>query len=139
MKKILSLLLIVLFFGSCKQHIDEKDLVKMNGYWEIEKAELPDGSKKEYKVNTTIDFFEIKGKTGFRKKVMPQLDGTYLMNNLSENITVSNKEGDLILNYSTPYAKWEEEIISLTDEKLVIKNDQDIEYHYKKPKPFSVK
>lgn len=139
MKKILSLLLIVLFFGSCKQHIDEKDLVKMNGYWEIEKAELPDGSKKEYKVNTTIDFFEIKGKTGFRKKVMPQLDGTYLMNNLSENITVSNKEGDLILNYSTPYAKWEEEIISLTDEKLVIKNDQDIEYHYKKSKPFSVK
>lgn len=111
----------------------------MNGYWEIEKAELPDGSKKEYKVNTTIDFFEIKGKTGFRKKVMPQLDGKYLMNNLSENITVSNNEGAIILNYSTPYAKWKEEIISLSDEKLVIKNDQDIEYHYKKPKPFSAK
>lgn len=139
MKKAFPLFLVALFFVSCKQHIDEKDLVKMNGYWEIEKAELPDGSKKEYKVNTTIDFFEIKGKKGFRKKVMPQLDGTYLMNDLSENIEVLNNDGDLVLSYATPYAKWKEEIISLSDEKLVVKNDQDIEYHYKKSKPFSVK
>lgn len=139
MKKVICLILVTLFFVSCKQQIDEKELVKINGYWEIEKAELPDGSKKEYKVNTTIDFFEIKGNKGLRKKVMPQLDGTYLMNNLSENISVTNKQGDVVLYYSTPYAKWKEEIISLSDEKLVIKNDQDIEYHYKKPKPFSVK
>lgn len=139
MKKTVIAVMTTLLFVSCKQHVDEKDLVKINGYWEIEKAELPDGSKKEYKVNTTIDFFEIKGKKGFRKKVMPQLDGTYLMNDLSENITVMNREGDIILNYSTPYAKWKEEIVELTDKTLVIKNDQDIEYHYKKPKPFSVK
>lgn len=139
MKKVFSIILVVLFFTGCKQHIDEKELVKINGYWEIEKAELPDGSKKEYKVNTTIDFFEIKGKKGFRKKVMPQLDGSYLMNDLSESIEVVNREGDIILNYATPYAKWKEKIIALSEEKLVIKNDQDIEYHYKKPKPFSVK
>jgi len=139
MKKVIFLVLVALFLASCKQQIDEKELVKINGYWEIEKAELPDGSKKEYKVNTTIDFFEIKGKKGFRKKVMPQLDGTYLMNDLSENIEVTSNEGEIVLNYSTPYAKWKEEIVSLTDEALVIKNDQDIEYHYKKPKPFSVK
>lgn len=139
MKKAFSLFLVALFFVSCKQHIDEKDLVKMNGYWEIEKAEMPDGSKKEYTVNTTIDFFEIKGKKGFRKKVMPQLDGTYLMNDLSENIEVVNKEGDLVLSYATPYAKWKEEIITLSDDKLVVKNDQDIKYYYKKSKPFSVK
>lgn len=139
MKKVFSLALVALFFVSCKQQIDEKELVKINGYWEIEKAEMPDGSKKEYKVNTTIDFFEIKEMRGFRKKVMPQLDGTYLMNDLSETIEVVNQDGDIILNYATPYAKWKEEIIELTDDKLVIKNDQDIEYYYKKPKPFSVK
>jgi hypothetical protein len=119
--------------------VSEKDLAKINGYWEIEKAELPDGSKKEYKINTTIDFFEIKGKKGFRKKVMPQLDGTYLMNDLSENIEVISNDGDVMLSYTTPYAKWKEEIISISDDQLVIKNDQDIEYHYKKSKPFSVK
>jgi len=139
MRKAVIAVIATLLFVSCKQRIDEKDLVKINGYWEIEKAELPDGSKKEYKVNPTIDFFEIKGNKGFRKKVMPQLDGTYLMNNLSENIDVINNEGDIVLNYTTPYAKWKEEIVELTNEKLVVKNDQDIEYHYKKPKPFSVK
>ena len=70
---------------------------------------------------------------------MPQLDGTYLMNNLSEQIEITNNEGAIILNYSTPYAKWKDEIIAISDEELVIKNEQDIEYHYKKPKPFSVK
>ncbi|ESU22353.1 hypothetical protein FEDK69T_23370 [Flavobacterium enshiense DK69] len=124
---------------SCKQDITEKDLAKINGYWEIEKAELPDGSKKEYKINSTIDFFEIKGKKGFRKKVMPQLDGKYLMNDLSETIVVDIADGDVIFNYATPYAKWKETIVSISDDKLVVKNDQDIEYYYKKAKPFSVK
>ncbi|UOK41156.1 MULTISPECIES: lipocalin family protein [Flavobacterium] len=128
----------VLLVG-CKQDITEKDLAKINGYWEIEKAELPDGSKKEYKINSTIDFFEIKGKKGFRKKVMPQLDGKYMMNDLSETIVVDIADGDVIFNYTTPYAKWEETIVSITDEKLVVKNDQDIEYYYKRAKPFSVK
>ena len=100
---------------SCKQKIKETDISNLNGYWEIEKVDLPDGDKKEYKVNTTIDFFEIKGKKGFRKKVMPQLDGSYLMNDLSESIEVVNREGDIILNYATPYAKWKEEIIELSD------------------------
>ena len=139
MRKLVTVVFTVLVFAGCKQAVKESDLAKINGYWEIEKAELPDGSKKEYKVNTTIDFFEIKGKTGFRKKVMPQLDGTYLVNDLSENIVISNKDGDVIFNYSTPYAKWKEKIISVSDEKLVVKNDQDIEYHYKKSKPFSLK
>lgn len=139
MKKLITVVFAVLLLTACKQSVKESDLVKINGYWEIEKAQLPDGSKKEYKVNTTIDFFEIKDKKGFRKKVMPQLDGTYLVNDLSENIVVSDNDGNLVFNYSTPYAKWKEKIISLSDEELVVKNDQDIEYHYKKSNPFSKK
>lgn len=139
MKKIGVLLLFSLLFIGCKQKITDAELAKINGYWEIEKAELPDGSKKEYTVNPTIDFIEIKGKNGFRKKVMPQLDGTYLMNNVSEKIEVENTEGTVVLKYSTSYAKWKEEVLEVSNERLVIKNDQDLEYTYKRPKPFSVK
>jgi lipocalin-like protein len=139
MRKFIVVFVAALSFVGCKQKIDEKELAKINGYWEIEKAELPDGSSKEYKVNSTIDYFEIKGNAGFRKKVMPQLDGTYLINNLAEKIEITNNDGDVILNYSTSYAKWKERIVAISDEQLVIVNDQDIEYHYKKPKPFSVK
>ena len=79
MKKIF-LLIVLTSMLSCKQKIKEADISNLNGYWEIEKVDLPDGDKKEYKVNETIDFFKIENKKGFRKKVMPQLDGTYLTN-----------------------------------------------------------
>lgn len=138
MKRIL-LLIVLLSVLSCKQDISEADISNLNGYWEIEKVELPDGDKKEYKVNETIDFFKIEANKGFRKKVMPQLDGTYLTNDIQEDVVVVVKDGDASLQYKTTYASWNEEIIELTKDKLVVKNQQEIEYYYKRPAKFSVK
>jgi len=138
MKRIL-LLIVLVSVLSCKQKITEADLSNLNGYWEIEKVELPDGDKKEYKVNETIDFFKIEANKGFRKKVMPQLDGTYLTNDIQEDVVVVIKDGDASLQYKTTYASWKEEIIELTKDKLVVKNQQEIEYYYKRPAKFSVK
>ena len=138
MKRIL-LLIVLVSVLSCKQKITEADLSNLNGYWEIEKVELPDGDKKEYKVNETIDFFKIEANKGFRKKVMPQLDGTYLTNDIQEDVVVVLKDGDASLQYKTTYASWKEEIIELTKDKLVVKNQQEIEYYYKRPAKFSVK
>ena len=138
MKRIL-LLIVLVSVLSCKQKITEADLSNLNGYWEIEKVELPDGDKKEYKVNETIDFFKIEANKGFRKKVMSQLDGTYLTNDIQEDVVVVVKDGDASLQYKTTYASWKEEIIELTKDKLVVKNQQEIEYYYKRPAKFSVK
>lgn len=138
MKRIL-LLIVLVSALSCKQKITEADLSNLNGYWEIEKVELPDGDMKEYKVNETIDFFKIEANKGFRKKVMPQLDGTYLTNDIQEDVVVVIKDGDASLQYKTTYASWKEEIIELTKDKLVVKNQQEIEYYYKRPAKFSVK
>lgn len=138
MKKIILFLVFGLFL-SCKQSISESDLQNLNGYWEIEKVELPDGEKKEYKVNETIDFFKIIDKKGFRSKVMPQIDGTYLTNDLKEVVVVVLKDGDATIQYKTNYANWNEEIIELSTDKLVVKNQQDLEYHYKRPVKFSIK
>ena len=138
MKRIL-LLIVLVSVLSCKQKITETDISNLNGYWEIEKVELPDGDKKEYKVNETIDFFKIEANKGFRKKVMPQLDGTYLTNDVQEAVVVVIKDGDASLQYKTTYASWNEEIIELTKDKLVVKNQQEIEYYYKRPAKFSIK
>lgn len=133
------LALLAFIIVSCGNSISDSDLPKLNGYWEIETAVLPDGSEKEYTVNSTIDYFEIKGKDGIRRKVMPQLDGTYRMNDMYEKITVTEEDNKTYLNYVTEYAAWKEEIVELDDEHLVVKNEQDMEYHYKKPQPFTVK
>lgn len=139
MKKIVILFVLALMGLSCKQTITEADLHHLNGYWEIEKVELPDGEKKEYKVNETIDFFKIVQKKGFRSKVMPQVDGGYLTNDIKESVQVTVIDGEAILHYSTAYAKWDEEIIALSKDHFVVKNKQDLEYHYKRPVKFSQK
>ena len=139
MKKFALLLFSSVVLLSCTSSVSEADLAKLNGYWEIESVKMPNGGEKDYVVNPTIDFFELKGKTGIRKKVMPQLDGKYLVNDLSEKITISQTEHKMYINYTTQYAKWKEEIVALDDDELVLKNDHDMEYHYKKPIPFTVK
>ena len=136
--KMLSVLLVVVCFG-CKQKIAPADIAKMNGYWEIEKVILPDGKTKEYNVNTTVDYFEIKDTVGTRKKVTPQLDGTYLDNGPAEKITVSVNNGDTYLNYNSGYATWKEQVVKISDDELVFKNPAKLEYHYKKPIPFTKK
>jgi len=149
MRKTVLILLVLLIVTSCKKKISANDISKINGYWEIEKVILANGDKKDYKINATIDFFELhhpetsgqldNKMVGFRQKVMPQMNGTYTTNNLKEIISISNKDGDYFINYATNFGKWKEEIIELEDSILVLKNIDNLEYHYKKQIPFSLK
>lgn len=138
MKKLL-LLAIAIVVSACSGKIDEAELAHLNGYWEIEKAEMPDGETKEYTVNSTVDYFEVKVKKGFRKKVMPQFDGSYRAGSSDERINVSDEDTGTYINYKTDYATWKERIVELDEDELVLKNDHGMVYHYKRFKPFSVK
>lgn len=139
MKHLLKFLTLLIIFSSCKQKIEDSDFKKLNGYWEIEKVVLPNSDDKDYKINETIDYFEINKNEGFRHKVTPQFNGKYLVNEFAEKVTIIRKDDKVLLDYKTEFAKWQDELISISDDKLVVKNDANIEYHYKKPTPFSVK
>ena len=132
--------ILFLFFvlSSCHQKITQQDVTKINGYWEIEKVNLPDGTEKKYMINETYDYFEIKGNTGFRKKVNPQLNGRFLVTNQSEKVTVLFEKDQTFLVYTTPFAKWKEEIKSLEDKKMVLINSANMEYTYKKTGPINL-
>lgn len=121
-----------LFFLSCKKDVSKESLVELNGFWEITKVEMPDGSSKEFKINETIDFVSFKEMNGTRNKVIPQLDGKLLSNNLIEKFTIIEKEKAFWFQYKTEHATWEEELVSLSNEKLVVKNSNDLIYFYKK-------
>ena len=138
MKNVFKILIISLFFVACQQHVKPEDVTKINGYWEIEKVLLPDGKVKDYSINETYDFFEIKGNKGFRQKVMPQLDGSFETNELHEKVTVVFENGKTYLKYETPYAKWREELKLVSDAELVLLNAENKEYHYKKTAPINL-
>lgn len=138
MKK-LTLLLITFLFISCQKEVKKEDLVKLNGYWEIQQVAKPDGENKDYKVNETVDYFEISNNVGFRQKVMPQFDGKFITNGIQEIIRIIDSNKVFYLEYSTDYGKWKEQILELKDSTLVLKNKENLKYTYKKFKPFSIK
>ena len=138
MKRI-SLLIVCLILISCHSNVKKEDIHKLNGYWEIKQVGLPDGEKKDYNVNETIDYFELKDNQGFRQKVMPQFDGKFKTNDIKETIKIVEKNNSFFIEYNTKYGKWDEEIISIEDSTLVLKNKGKLEYTYKKFKPFSFK
>jgi hypothetical protein len=129
----------MLITTGCYQEIKSSDISKINGYWEIEKVILPDGEKKDYKVNETIDYFEFRDNKGFRTKVTPQFNGKYLQNGHIERIEMTFENGKTFLNYATEFAQWKEELVEISDKNLVLKNENKLEYHYKKPTPFTIK
>lgn len=139
MKKVFGVLLVALLFVGCKQKIAPADVAKINGYWEIEKVVFDDGQEKQYGMNEAYDYFRIdKSNAGIRKKVVPQLDGTFLVNNTFENVKVRFADGHTYLDYATPYMKWSEELLTLTDKELVVLNAEKKEYHYKKTGPINL-
>jgi hypothetical protein len=140
MKKLLLLLFTAVVFVSCQEKKAETfDINLLNGYWEIEQVILSDGSRKDYKINENVDFFMVKSDTGFRKKVKPQLDGSYLVNESDEKLSIEKTAEGTFISYKTAYATWKEKITVLTAEQLILENNQKIKYQYKKPIPFTIK
>ena len=138
MKNAFIILVMSLLFVSCKQEIKPAEIAKLNGYWEIEKVVFDEGEVKDYGMNENFDYFQIKGTKGTRTKVMAQLDGSFLTTNTFENVSVRFTDKGTFLDYKTDYAKWSEELISVSDKEFVVKNEQQKEYHYKKAEPLNI-
>ena len=138
MKRIISVFVFLLLV-SCQSEIKKEDLSKLNGYWEIKEVEMPSGEKKDYKVNETIDYFQVKNDVGFRQKVMPRFDGKFGTNDIKEEIKIIEKDAHFFIEFKTNYGKWQEEIITIEDSTLVLKNKEELIYEYKRHIPFSLK
>ena len=134
----------LLFFAfllvSCTGQVSPEDLKNLNGYWEIQTATMPDGSKRDYKINETVDYIEINEKTGIRKKVMPQFEGKYIdIGNPKEDFTIVVKDGKTTLQYRTTFSQWEEELLDVSAENLETRNAAGITFKYKRYKPLDLK
>lgn len=139
MKKISYLLLFTLFFVSCNQKIGTADIQKINGYWEIEKVVFPQAEDKVYAMNEDYDYFKIDTQNkGFRKKVKPQLDGTFLVNNTFEKVTITSQNNKVVLHYKTDFTTWKETLTAISDDKMVLTTQANISYYYKKAAPINI-
>lgn len=123
---------------ACSKKAVKLDLSYLNGYWEIEKVSFPDGSSKDYKANTSVDYMEITDTKGFRKKVQPMLNGTYATSDDAEFFTVLEKNGFFEFHYKNDLSEWEERLTSLSKDRFSVINKDNVTFTYKKYEPINV-
>lgn len=138
MCRICSLLLVLILIG-CNQKVTTDDIDYLNGYWEIEKVTFPDGNSKEYTVNATIDYIELDGLKGFRKKVQPKFDGSFSTSNDAEFFVVVEKPETLEIHYKNELSEWSETLIEISENNFSVSNSDGITYNYKRFQPINAK
>ena len=138
MRRILPFILLLMLLGCKKTAVAEADLQYLNGYWEIAEVEFPDGSKKQYSVNPSIDFIKLKDGEGFRKKMQPRFDGSYDTSNDTEFFTVSENQETYTLRYKNEFSEWEEKLVSVDSLSFSVTNEEGVTYSYKRFQPIKI-
>ena len=133
----LLLILLVLLVG-CSPKISQEDLLNLNGYWEIEKVSFPNGETKDFMSSTTIDYIELDGMKGYRKKVQPKFNGTFETSNDAELFTIVQNGEGFNLNYTGSADSWKEEVISITKDNFSVTNQDSLTDNYKRYEPMNL-
>ena len=138
MSRILPFLLILVLAACKKTAIDEANLHYLNGYWEIEAVEFPDGGIKTYGMNPNIDFIQLKEDKGYRKKMQPKFDGTYSTSNDTETFSVTKAGTGFVMHYQNDFSDWEETLVRLDSTSFEVINPEGITYLYKRFEPIKI-
>ena len=134
-----STFLILCLYVGCTPKVSQDSLLYLNGYWEIKEVEFPDGNTKEYKVNTNLDYIKIDGLVGFRKKVQPKFDGTYITTDDAEPFRILREDETFALYYKNELSAWTERITSLSEDRFSVINEDNITYSYARYVPINAK
>lgn len=137
--KRMGLLSILILFTACADKISSAELQHLNGYWEIKKVVFPKGDTKEYTLSSTIDYITLEENKGYRKKVQPRPDGTFVTSDDAASFRIINTNGTFTLHYSNDYSEWEEQVIELTAQKFTVVNQENIRYYYKRYQAIVIK
>lgn len=133
----LPILLIIFFVAGCEEKItyDLEDFQKMNGYWQITNVIYPNGEKKKYLGSPAIEYIEVSGAKGFKKKLYPRLDGVYETSNDALPFRVVKKSGKgYFISYSDAENGWQEALNYMTDDFFSLKNEDGLIFCYSRQK-----
>jgi len=135
--------MLLLLLAGCSPKISQEDLQQLNGYWEIEKVTFPNGKTKDFMSSTTIDYIELDGMKGFRKKVQPKFDGTYETSNDAEFFVIEKKGDTFEIHYNPnmalhPSMHPRESLVLISKDNFSVTNKDSLTYSYKKYQPINL-
>ncbi len=131
MKRIYIILVFSFLLSSCSNN-PEQFIEHIDGYWEISHVEKDNNLLKEYKISTSVDYFEVKDDlTGIRKKVSPTLNGTFITNQDHTTFELRIENDSLNIYYKKNEVITKETILKANENELIISNTQGFTYTYK--------
>lgn len=136
MKKMMLIFLVSCIAVGCNRMSSEEKIANMNGYWEIKSVEPSEGNPVEYQFSEMVDYINLEDNSGFRKKVRPQIDGSYVATNNLEILTVKVERDSINLYYETPYDSWKETLLSSEENEIKMLNRNGTVYTYKRFSPY---
>lgn len=126
-------LFIGITLGACQSPSEKEVISQLNGYWKVTQVKDTEGQLREYSLSTNIDYIEIDSNhEGFRLKVQPQPDSTFLTTSKAEHFTIKQEEDSLRFYYETTMDNWKETLVSSKKDQFTVKNEQGITYTYER-------
>lgn len=138
MKRIGYLLSFFIFFG-CNTKVSKEDIKNLNGYWEITQVTFPNGETKDFTVNPSVDYIELDGLKGFRKKMQPKFDGSFTTSNDAEPFEIMEINSVFVFHYKNEMSQWTEAIQSISENKFSVTNQDTLTYTYQRFQPINIK
>lgn len=137
MKRLLFLFLTLLLVNCSKN--PEQYIPYLEGYWEINEVTLPDGTRKIFDYNDTVDYIKISDNLkGYRKKLKPSITGGYQTSNDVEELQLKIENDSLNVYYKTPFANWKETILMASEHEMLVINKAKVRYLYKRFYPLNI-
>jgi len=137
MQKHLYLLLLLTVITACKSSIQEGEISRLEGYWEITKVVFQDGTTKPYTVNTTVDYIGIDGFNGYIKKMKPGLNGRYQTSNNAAQFKLIQKDGLWEMHFEGDQ-KSTLSLLELDSLEYAVKDQGQVRYYYKRYEPINI-
>ena len=125
------LLCFFIFCSGCKNQITPSDLKLLNGYWNIDFIAHKDETFYPKGTVKLLDYYNIEGLNGIRKKVQPQFENKFLITEDLNNFKVIFRSENCYLSFETVWDQWQEKIVELSTNKLVLEH-QDKIFHYRR-------
>lgn len=128
---------IIIFFlcFGCSSRVNQESISLLEGYWVIEQALAPNGESRPYLGVVEVDYFQLSNQKGIRKKITPTFGNQLSSTNDELAFTINFTKTKTYISYSKGGHDWQEEIITLTNERLELKDSRGVVFRYKRYLP----
>ncbi len=121
--------LIAVFLTSCEKDSSEK-IKLLEGYWNIETVQMPDGSEKAFPFSNHMDYFEVNENTGMKHRVSPRYDGSFVNYGSPVPFKWKEKDGVLLLKFADSSSAYQQTLKCVSENELVLLHENGTLYTY---------